>query len=233
MLPLSPPVSLASRSNRPHMLHRGDRLSLRSPEESLAGATPCDNPVQWRRQSLLIHATVPVMLHLPDTSAIARLVLLSRQALGLTQGELASMMRVARRTAGRWEARRSTPSVAQLAQIARAVHPRDAGLAKEIAAETGTTLEALGLAVKALPPSPPPRRFPPVDLMTDSIVFAARQAFEETQGKDGTQTFVAALRAAFARAKGLGLTIEEVDAALTPRAAVKATEGADRKAKRG
>jgi transcriptional regulator with XRE-family HTH domain len=180
-----------------------------------------------------------------DTKAVCRLIVLSRQAIGMSQGELASMMHIARRTVGRWEARQSHPSFEQLADLARAVHPRDAGLAQEIATETGTTLEALGLGAKSPAPTPepakasapPPRRFPPVDLMTDSIVFVARQALEENAGQETMASLLAVLRAAFARAKGLGLTVDEVDLALSsPRgpAVVKAIDAAAKKVdKRG
>jgi transcriptional regulator with XRE-family HTH domain len=171
------------------------------------------------------------MPHIPDTQAVPRLLGRSRLALSFTQNELAMMLGVARRTVGRWEGGDSTPSIDELRKLARAVHPKDAQLAVEIAAEGGTTLEALGLVVpasKAPPtppaaPTPPPRPFPPVDLMIDSVVHVAAQALAAHDAHGEPATIVrAVLSAAFSRARGLGLTIEEVDNALSPRP--KATE---------
>jgi hypothetical protein len=113
------------------------------------------------------------------------------------------------------------PSIDHLEELTRAVFPRDRALAEELAVECGKSFEELRLVERSAPPrtiepptpgppAPPPRAFPPVALMLDSIVHAA----EEAMASDGDVRSV--LRAAFARARGLGLTVEEVDDALTP-----------------
>jgi DNA-binding XRE family transcriptional regulator len=174
------------------------------------------------------------MLRIPTAQVTAGLLGRSRDALHVTQKQLADLLSVARRTVGRWEGRESTPTEEQLRRLARAVHPRDADLALEIAIEAGTTLEALGLvapapATPAAPPPPPvaapaaivvppARPFPPVDLVVDAIVHVAAQALEEQDaGRDPIGTVTAILRAAFARGRRLGLTIAEVDEALGSR----------------
>jgi transcriptional regulator with XRE-family HTH domain len=150
------------------------------------------------------------------SSEIHALLGRARVALELTQAELGERFGSSRRTAARWESGQSTPSNTQLHDIVRAVHPVDAKLAAMIAAETGTTLEALGIVRPAPPPLPPlpppplPRPFPPIPLLVDSIVLAAMDAFDPTS-PDVRST----LRAAFARARGMGLTVEEVDDAFS------------------
>lgn len=180
------------------------------------------------------------MPHIPDTQATAALLVRSRLALNLTQIELANMLGVARRTVGRWEGCESTPSVGELRQVARAVHPKDAALAAGLAAEGGTTLEALGLVTPA--PSaahapqgavtPNDRPFPPVELMIDSVVHVAAKALDEHDGRgDSTSMVRAVLLAAFARARGLGLTVNEVENALAQSG--KPTEMAGRESPKG
>ena len=174
------------------------------------------------RQTTRCHATVPFVPHYPDSQAVSTLLARMRMALGITQKDLATRLNVARRTVGRWEGRQSTPTVEQLREIARFVYPRDPALASDIAAEGNATLEGLRLVVPqtaspppVVPPSPPPRPFPPVDLMADSIVHVAVQALEAGDPRnDSMATVQAVLRAAFARALGLGLTIAEVADAL-------------------
>jgi transcriptional regulator with XRE-family HTH domain len=174
------------------------------------------------------------MLRMPTAQVTAGLLGRSRLALGVTQNQLAAVLSVARRTIGRWEGREGAPTEEQLCRLARAVHPRDAALALEIANEAGTTLEALGLVAPAPPApaapppppvslqaavvGPPPRPFPPVDLVVDAIVHVSAQALEgQDAGRDPIGTVTAVLRAAFARARRLGLTIAEVDEALGSR----------------
>jgi hypothetical protein len=151
-----------------------------------------------------------------------------RLALGLTQKELGEMFHASMRTAHRWEGGEAYPDVEQVLKLARAVFPRDAQLAAELAQEAGTTLQAMGLALTpppppaAVAPAPPPRPFPPVSLMIDSIVLAAVDAAEGLTAIPSTRQSVRdILRAGFSRAHGLGLTIEEVSLALEPTPAVK------------
>jgi DNA-binding XRE family transcriptional regulator len=172
------------------------------------------------------------MLRVRSSQVTASLIGRSRQALRVTQNDLALLLGVARRTMGRWEARKSAPTEHQLHKLARAVHPRDPSLAEEIAIEAGTTLEGLGLVEPAPAPSPapspaphaavagpPPRAFPPIDLVLDAIVHVAAQTLEaQDVNRVPIGAVTAVLRSAFSRARQLGLTVEEVDTALAARA---------------
>lgn len=113
----------------------------------------------------------------------------------------------------------------QLQTLARAVYPEDAALAAKVAAEGGQTLEGLGLVrpEPAPPPAPsaPPRPFPPTRLVAESVVCAAAEAMQAPPA-----VMREVLRAAFARA--LGLSLEEMNEALSPpaeTAPAKATRG--------
>jgi transcriptional regulator with XRE-family HTH domain len=169
------------------------------------------------------------MPHFPDTKSAAQLLYRSRLALDMTQNELANLLGVARRTVGRWEGCESTPSVDELHRLARAVHPKDSALAAEVAVEGGITLDGLGLVAPtpAASPvsvvmSPSARPFPPVNLMIDSVVHVAAQALGAHETNDDPVRIVrAVLLAAFGRARGLGLTVEEVEGALSSKAQAK------------
>ncbi len=166
------------------------------------------------------------------------LVTFAQKALGLTQGQLAEMFQVSRRTITRMANNKVLPTTLQLHVLARAVHPVDATLAAKLAAEGNETLESLGIVLPAPPPAPapapeppappppppvvvaaepppppppPPRPFPPARLMVESIVCAAAETMQTTPAEVRE-----VLRTAFKRARGLGMTIEEVDDALSP-----------------
>jgi hypothetical protein len=144
--------------------------------------------------------------------------------LGLTHKATAELCGTSMRTAQRWSGGASLPSHAQVLTLARAVFARDAGLAEALAQEAGTSLVAMGVVppppppVVALPPSPPPpprRPFPPVALMVDSILHAATQsAGAHAADPTSHQAILEITLAAFARARGLGLSVEEVHDAL-------------------
>jgi transcriptional regulator with XRE-family HTH domain len=172
---------------------------------------------------------------------ITPLVGRARIALGLTQKGLGEMFHTSMRTAHRWEGGEAYPDVDQVQKLTRAVFPVDARLAAELAREAGTTLQSMGLAAapQAVPvPAPVPapaaasRPFPPIALMIDSILLAAVDA-AEAHASTTTPTIAATrqsvrdiLRAGFSRARGLGLTIEEVDGALAhPAIAAPAAKG--------
>jgi transcriptional regulator with XRE-family HTH domain len=185
------------------------------------------------------------MHRIPETQVVVKLLGRFRVTLGTTQNELAKLLGVTRRTVGRWEAGASAPSIDQLRHLARAVHSKDPALAEALATEGDATLETLGLrspapsaprapaatpapsiarapAPPAAAPSaligPPPRPFPPVALLIDSIVHVAARALDgEDPGRDPVAAITAVLRIAFARASALGLTVDEVDSALSPR----------------
>lgn len=163
------------------------------------------------------------MPHMPSPE-VTTLLARARIALGLTQKELGELLRASMRTANRWESGQTLPSVDQIATLAQAVHPRDATLAAALAAEAGTTLEALGLVPPprapqpaSAPPAPPPRPFPPVSLMLDSVLLAAMDAaavHTESPLRERA-AIVDVLRAAVTRSRGLGLTLEELEKALS------------------
>jgi len=169
-------------------------------------------------------ATMPFQVGPTITPLVGR----ARIALGLTQKQLGEMFRASMRTAHRWEGGQAFPDVGQVEKLARAVFPVDAQLAEDLAREAGTTLQDMGLvatsngAPAVAPGLPAPRPFPPIPLMVDSILLAAVGAAEGQGTAQPTQGVRDILRAGFARARGLGLTVEEVDDALAA-AAAKAT----------
>jgi DNA-binding XRE family transcriptional regulator len=73
----------------------------------------------------------------------------ARIALSLTQEGLGKLLRVSRKTAGRWEMGKVVPSSSEIRALAGAVHPHDRGLAEQ----AGETLSSLKLE-----PPPPARR---------------------------------------------------------------------------
>jgi transcriptional regulator with XRE-family HTH domain len=153
-----------------------------------------------------------------------------RIALGLTQKQLGEMFQVSMRTAHRWEGGQAYPDVDQVKQLARAVFPTDPRLAADLAREAGTTPQTMGLVpapmvVPAEAAAPvAPRPFPPLALMIDSILLAAVDAANgQTTAPVTRQAVRDILRAGFSRARGLGLTIDEVDDELRPSAVAKGT----------
>jgi transcriptional regulator with XRE-family HTH domain len=161
------------------------------------------------------------MPHIPGPEVTA-LIGQARIALGLNQEDLGKILGASRSSATRWEAGRRHPSVDQIQVLARAVHPKDPRLAAALAAEGGTTLEQLGI-VRVQPPQPPapvvtppaaqPRPFPPIAPMVDSVLHAASHAIEP---RAEIETVRVILAAGFARARDLGLTVDEVAAVLAP-----------------
>jgi transcriptional regulator with XRE-family HTH domain len=151
------------------------------------------------------------MPHVPNSKATAALLKRMRRSLELSQGDVARLLGLVPRTIGRWETCESNPGDHDLRRLAVAIHPRSEGFARELAEDGGTTLEALGLPVAA--PVAPARAFPPVALVVDAIVFAAAEAIAQ-QGGEPLSAARAALRSGIARARVLGLTLEEVDDAL-------------------
>jgi transcriptional regulator with XRE-family HTH domain len=161
---------------------------------------------------------------------ITPLVGRARVALGLTQKGLGEMLQVSMRTAHRWEGGQAHPDVDQVQTLARAVFRTDERLAADLAQEAGTTLQAMGLvsAPMAAPAGTPlplaPRPFPPIALMIDSILLAAFDAADgQTTAPVTRQAVRDVLRAGFSRARGLGLTIDEVDDELGRSAGTKGT----------
>ncbi len=136
----------------------------------------------------------------------------ARSALGMSQDELAKALGCSQRSVSRWERGDIRPSAACMERLARSVHPSDRGLAREVALAGGTTLEALGLAppAEAPPPPAPPaaRAAPPTGARAlDAIVLAAAEAIEASDGP--VRGARAALVAAAAKARELGVTLDE------------------------
>jgi hypothetical protein len=130
------------------------------------------------------------------------------------------------RTAARWEAGQSTLYPPDLAKLAAIVYPRDAALAGEIAAAAGQTLEGLGIVAPPQPPATPP----PLSarLLVDAVVCVAADALGAAPS-----TLRQALFVAFRRARELRLTVDDVEAALTPVAAAQpASDEAKNEAKK-
>lgn len=163
------------------------------------------------------------------TPAVTPLVARYVSVLGLSQKELGEKFDLSLRTAHRWTRGESLPDLGQVMRMAREVFPRDSVLAAALAEEAGTTLEALGLTAPAppaalaapvvvvAPQGPPPREFPPIELLVDSIVLAAMDV-APSDGSATWRTLVPTmLRAAFTRARGLGVSIVEVDDAFGAR----------------
>jgi hypothetical protein len=152
------------------------------------------------------------MPYFPGPDAVVH-VMNAKLALHIVDRELGELLGVSTRTVQRMMTRRSSFRVEHLQLLARKVHPTNPALAAALAAEGGVTLEALGLVKPAPPaaPSPPPRAFPPPHLLVEVIVCAAADAMQSTPSAVRD-----VLRAAFSRARTLGLTVEEVDAALAP-----------------
>jgi transcriptional regulator with XRE-family HTH domain len=173
---------------------------------------------RWRN----VRQSPDPMPHAPSKECLPH-VTRAQLLLGLSQEDLASKLGVSRRSITRWYAGQSMPGVEHLAALARMVHRTDASVAARLAEEGGTSLAALGLVtvapaarsaeppLAAPGPPPPPRPFPPTRLMVESIVCAAAETMQTVPSEVRE-----VLRAAFSRARGLGLTTEEVDDALSP-----------------
>ncbi len=159
----------------------------------------------------LIRATLGPMARIVPEANL--LVTQSMVALGLTQERLGAMVTASRRTVSRWASGRSHPTPDTLARLAVAVYPTDSGLAARLAAESGQTLESLGLVAPSPPatPAPPPRALPPTALVVESVVCAVAEAMQVAPSVARQ-----ALRAALARAQALGLSVEEMSEALSP-----------------
>jgi len=159
------------------------------------------------------------------SAEVSSAVVRARIALGITQKELGDMFGASTRSAGRWEAGRAYPTIEQIHQLARAVFPKDPRIAAELAAEGGTTLEALGLVARtktvgASPAAPAPRAYPPIGLVIDSVVLAALDAaasHTESPLRE-REAVLDILRAGATRAQGLGLCIDELVHGLKPGA---------------
>jgi transcriptional regulator with XRE-family HTH domain len=152
--------------------------------------------------------------------SVVPLLMEARRALGgISQGELGVLLGASRRTGQRWEGSGATPSTQQLHDLARRVYSKDAKLAADIAAEAGSSLEALGIVPAALPAPPPAATpAPPAEDVVDAVVCAAADAIDVLP-----RAVRPALLAAFTRARRLGLSVEAVESALNGKGEKKET----------
>jgi transcriptional regulator with XRE-family HTH domain len=139
-----------------------------------------------------------------------------RQALGMNQGEFAEAMNISRRTAIRWQKGQSSPGEAEIRQLAAMVREEDDDLADELLAaallapepkpeQPAAQAEAAPIApAPALPPPVQPPGVPPAHAI-DAIVCVAADAANMVP-----RAMRPALRAAFARAAELGVSVEAV-----------------------
>jgi DNA-binding XRE family transcriptional regulator len=147
---------------------------------------------------------------------LAKLLRHARHTLAMSQSAFGPALGWSQRTALRWETGRSAPPTSSLCKLAALLAPVDLELAAEVAAAAGQTLESLGLATKVETPAP---RTTPADL-TDAVVCSVADASELP-----SRAVRQLLAGAFARARALGLTVEQVDDALRAQLATKATRG--------
>jgi hypothetical protein len=138
--------------------------------------------------------------------SVMALTLDARALLGHGQAGLGALLGSSRRTVQRWDAGRGRQTGPQLAKLAAAVFPRDADLAQKLARNAGTTLEGLGL----VPPASSASGVGKPNPLVDSVVCAAAEAL-------GTAPPAVrpVLLAAFRRAREVGLTLEDVERAIS------------------
>ena len=123
-----------------------------------------------------------------------------RDVLGMSQGELGRVLGASARTIMRWESS-SDGGRRGWAGLIRLIHAHDATLAAQMAAYAGGSIES----------------FIPTHTvashLVDAVVCAAAEAIDSSP-----RALRIALRAAFARAAELGLSVEDVHTALTNEA---------------
>jgi hypothetical protein len=111
---------------------------------------------------------------------------------------LARAVGTSTRTVSRWKCGDSRPSDEQLGLMARLVYPKDASLARELAAAASTTVEALGLVP---PPAPAvPLRAVGARHLAGAVLAAAAETLDISP-----RTLRPALIAAFKTMDDLGL----------------------------
>jgi transcriptional regulator with XRE-family HTH domain len=151
----------------------------------------------------LFFATFALGMAIRPKVPLANLLTDAMFALSMTQAEFGEALGASHRTASRWFAGQSHPGTHSFHELARRLLPIDPGLAAEAAAFTGDTLADLGLA------KPPPAHTPG-DLI-DIVVCAAAERADTSP-----RALRPLLHAAFKRARELGLSVAEAEAALAP-----------------
>ena len=139
----------------------------------------------------------------------------ARQRGAMSQEKVAHTLRVSQRTISRWEQGLIRPSSDYIELLARRIHPADPHLAQQVALFGGTTLEAFGLAAPVEAPAAPvvePKPLVSLALALDAVVLAAAEAIEGSGGS--VKAARAALTAATAKARELGVALDDVGALL-------------------
>lgn len=141
-------------------------------------------------------------------------------ALSLNQRELGELLGLSTRTIQRLYAGKTSFIYIQWQKLARAAYPTHPDLASRLAAQGGSSLQALGL-VKPAPPAPAPAA-PLYDVqhLADGVVCAAAEAIDLAP-----RAIRPALLAAFRRARQMHLTVEELENALGEPASRKPAGG--------
>jgi transcriptional regulator with XRE-family HTH domain len=148
------------------------------------------------------------------TDKIGPLVTLAGDALGMTQEEVGRVIGVSRRTISRWLSSPVSGGLLpnQVEALARAVHPADPKLAARIAAHGNATLESLGIVPAPAPNAPSEEEI--ARSHVDAVVCAAADALDAPPS-----AVRPVLRAAFARMRELGVSLETAEKTLGLRRA--------------
>jgi len=141
---------------------------------------------------------------MPVTRDRYELVAAGQAALRLTHAQFGPLLGSSQRSSERWASRRASPSDAQLEELASQVLGVDPDLAAEIAVVVGKPLYPEGG-----PPSPA--------RLAEAVLCAAAEVMDASP-----RALRPALRIAFARARELGLSLEQMEQALAPPEAPKA-----------
>jgi transcriptional regulator with XRE-family HTH domain len=131
------------------------------------------------------------------------LLVRGREALRMTQDQLGEALGASLRTVQRWDAGDASPNIVQVRTLAQLVFPKNRALAAELADVASETLESLGLARPGA--SPTALR----GALIDAILCAAADAMGARPSAAR-----AGLVAAFARARELGVGVDELEARL-------------------
>ena len=145
------------------------------------------------------------------TRDLNALTVRAQLALGLPHREFGALLGSSQRTSERWSADESTPSRAQLGELAKHVRAKDPALAAEIAAAIGLPIEVASPAPSPAAPSPSPTRAISAAELVDLVVCAAAETMDVSP-----RAIRPALRAAFARARELALDVATLATALDP-----------------
>jgi transcriptional regulator with XRE-family HTH domain len=127
----------------------------------------------------------------------------------LKQADLAKRLGVKPQTIGRWEGGTRVPQKRKLRALLAIALQIDPASAARIAEARGSSLQALGLAPSVA--APPTSATVPLRHAADAVVLAGAEAADVP-----VATVRAIVRAAFARAREMGLSIDSVAQGLEP-----------------